>query len=87
MSFSVRFLKNTSGLSLPESGNWQVQVMNWKLPGGADKAIIRGRIPGFEFGQWDAILNAGIDCPIEIFSTDCELVWHGWVETIIFHSG
>ena len=87
MSYQVRFLKNNSANSLPSFVDWQVMFMNWKLPGGADKAVLKGNFPGLDNSQLDSFFEAGINMPVEIVSPTGEVVWQGWVETIAYYSG
>ena len=61
--------------------------MNWKLPGGADKAVLKGNFPGLDNSQLDSFFEAGINMPVEIVSPTGEVVWQGWVETIAYYSG
>ena len=62
MSYQVRFFKNNSANSLPSFVDWQVIFMNWKLPGGADKAVLKGNFPGLDNSQLDFFLKPGLMC-------------------------
>ena len=60
--------------------------MDWALPGGAHKAIVKGPIPGFDSSQLQGFFDAHIACPLEIYADDGRMVWGGWVEKIIYHN-
>jgi len=87
MSYKIRFLNHKHAVSLPAFVDWQVTFLSWKLPGGAEKAVLVGQASGLDYSQLDSFLEIGIDSPVEVYSATGEVVWQGWVEKIAFYQG
>lgn len=87
MSATIRILNADFSPRLDLPIDWQAQSLSWKLPGGADLAIITGQA-----GDCDRFLFASysdqiLGCPLEVLSANGEVVWNGYIESVLYTSG
>ncbi len=83
-----QFMMEESGMraSLPVGLQWQVQEMDWVLPGGARNATISARLQNPDLIHPNLYKN-WLGKAVGIYDPQGERIWHGWLAQIDLQVG